>query len=273
MPHIAKHESSGEYYLTDLVALALKANYNVLALQCGFETHLLGINTPKELLELEEILRSEIVAKWIEQGVLIHAASQVRISHKAYLEPGVEITGPCEIYGASRIEQSAQIASHCVIKDSTVASLAKVHSFSHLEKAQVGPNCLVGPYARLRPGAILEESSHVGNFVELKKTRLGAHAKANHLTYLGDAEIGAKTNIGAGTITCNYDGFNKFPTKIGENAFIGSNTALVAPVTVGAGALVGAGSTITHDVPENNLAITRSKQKNFPHKPLPKEPD
>ena len=273
LPQIAKNELSGEYYLTDLVAIALAANYNVQAIESGSDAHLLGINTPKELLELEEILRAEIVANLISHGALLHSADLLRISPQSTVEPGAEITGPCEIYGASYISSGAEIESHCVLKDSTVAGGALIHSFSHLDHANVGQDCLVGPYARLRPGAILEEASHVGNFVELKKTRLGQGAKANHLTYLGDAKIGAHTNIGAGTITCNYDGFNKFPTEIGENAFIGSNTALVAPVKVGANALIGAGSTITHDVPESNLAISRSKQKNYPHKPFPREPE
>ena len=143
---------------------------------------------------------------------------------------------------------------------------AEIRSFCHFEDAHVGEAALVGPYARLRPGAVLEEASHVGNFVELKKSRLGNGAKANHLTYLGDSEIGAGTNIGAGTITCNYDGKHKFKTTIGEGAFIGSNTALVAPVRVGDGALIGAGSVITKDVPDGEMGIARGRQKNLPRK-------
>ena len=182
------------------------------------------------------------------------------------VEPGAELFGPCELYGHTRIASGAVIESHCVISDSSVEAGAVVHSFSHMDHASVGPDCLVGPYARLRPGAVMETASHIGNFVEMKKARLGEGAKANHLTYLGDAEIGARTNIGAGTITCNYDGVNKYKTVIGEHAFIGSNTALVAPVTVGAEALVGAGSVITKDVPESHLAVARGKQVNLRRK-------
>jgi bifunctional UDP-N-acetylglucosamine pyrophosphorylase/glucosamine-1-phosphate N-acetyltransferase len=158
------------------------------------------------------------------------------------------------------------VASHCVVRDCRIEAGAQVRSFSHLEDAQVGAGALVGPYARLRPGAVLEEQSHVGNFVELKKARLGKGAKANHLTYLGDADIGEGTNIGAGTITCNYDGVHKYKTSIGNRAFIGSNTALVAPVRVGDEALVGAGSVITKDVPEGALGIARGRQKNLPRR-------
>ena len=202
----------------------------------------------------------------LASGVIIHAAASVRVGLLAEVEPGVELTGPCEIYGHSRILRGASVASHCVIRDSVVSNGAQIRSFSHLEGAHVGDDALVGPYARLRPGAVLESQSHVGNFVELKKARLGRGAKANHLSYLGDADIGAGSNIGAGTITCNYDGKNKHVTKIGQRAFIGSNTALVAPVSVGDDALVGAGSVITIDVPAGELGIARGKQKNLPRR-------
>lgn len=166
----------------------------------------------------------------------------------------------------SRVARGACIESHCVLRDAVVAEGAVIRSFSHLEKAEVGPGALVGPHARLRPGAVLEARAHVGNFVELKKARLGQGAKANHLSYIGDAEVGEGTNIGAGTITCNYDGTNKHKTVIGPRAFIGSNTALVAPVSVGEQALVGAGSVITKNVPDNTLAVARGRQTNLPRK-------
>ncbi len=150
-----------------------------------------------------------------------------------------------------------------------VAEGATVHPFSHVEKAEIGPGCVVGPYARLRPGAVMEEGARVGNFVEMKKARLCKGAKANHLTYLGDAEVGPGANIGAGTITCNYDGLHKHQTVIGEGAFIGSNSALVAPVTIGARSLVGAGSVITKDVPDDSLAIARGRQTTMPRRGNP----
>ncbi|MBQ7608236.1 MAG: bifunctional UDP-N-acetylglucosamine diphosphorylase/glucosamine-1-phosphate N-acetyltransferase GlmU [Desulfovibrionaceae bacterium] len=263
VPKIERNALSREFYITDLVALALAAGYRVDGIVLGRDTNLLGVNTPRELSMMEEYKRAQIVDQLIDSGVVMHAPDLVRIGPFVEIEPGAEITGPCEVYGKSRICAGARVSSHCVIRDSVIESNARIHEFSHLDCAHVGRKALVGPYARLRPGAELCEQSHVGNFVELKKARLGFGAKANHLTYLGDAEIGAGTNIGAGTITCNYDGVNKHKTVIGDTAFIGSNTALVAPVTIGEGALIGAGSTITRDVPAGSLAVARGKQKVF----------
>ncbi|MBR4741834.1 MAG: bifunctional UDP-N-acetylglucosamine diphosphorylase/glucosamine-1-phosphate N-acetyltransferase GlmU [Desulfovibrio sp.] len=263
LPKIERNVVSGEYYITDLIELALSQNCRVMGIVAGYDVSLLGVNSPKELVKMEDILRAEIVAKHLENNVILHAAESVRISPWVEIEPGCEIYGPCEIYGHSRLCRGSVVESHCVLRDVLLEEGCVVRSFSYLEGATVGPQCLVGPYARLRIGAILERSSHVGNFVELKNTRLGEGAKANHLSYLGDALIGARTNIGAGTITCNYDGQKKHQTIIGEHAFIGSNTALVAPVRVGNEALIGAGSTITVDVPEGNLGVGRARQKNL----------
>ena len=254
LPQVGNKNKSGEYYITDLVALAVARKYRVRGVRCGRDAALLGVNAPRELAQMEETLRTRIVEGLLDAGVMLHAPDAVRVGPRALVEPGAELTGPCEIYGVSRVARGASVASHCLIRDCELAAGAEVRSFSHLEGAVVGP------------GAVLEEASHVGNFVELKKTRLGRGAKANHLTYLGDAAIGAGSNIGAGTITCNYDGKHKYQTFIGERAFIGSNTALVAPVSVGEGALVGAGSVITKDVPAGELAIARGRQKNLPRK-------
>ena len=261
LPRLQNNNKSGEYYITDLVALALQCGYKVRAISCGDDPNLLGINNPLELARSEELRRADIVRTCLEAGVIIHAPDLVRIGPNAVVEPGAEIFGPCEIYGKSHIAGGAVVESHCRIEHSIVAADAIIHSFSSLDHAEVGEECLVGPYARMRPGAVMERASHMGNFVEMKKARLGEGAKANHLTYLGDAEIGAGTNIGAGTITCNYDGVHKFRTTIGERVFIGSNTALVAPVSVGDNALVAAGSVITKNVSEGMLAVTRAKQK------------
>lgn len=266
LPRLGNTNKSGEYYITDLVGLAVAEKYNVLGVRCGRDDGLMGVNSPLELERMEETLRARRVRDLLTSGVIIHAADSVRVGLLAEVEPGVELTGPCEIYGCSRVLRGASVASHCVLRDSIVSSGAQIRSFSHLEGAQVGEGALVGPYARLRPGAVLEAQSHVGNFVELKKARLGQGAKANHLSYLGDVDIGAGSNIGAGTITCNYDGKNKHITKIGQRAFIGSNTALVAPVSVGDDALVGAGSVITMDVPAGELGIAREKQRNLPRR-------
>ena len=266
LPRIGNNNKSGEYYITDLEALGLADGLCVRGVNCGADESLLGVNSPAELARMEELLRGRIVRQLLASGVTLHAPELVRVGPFAEVAPGAEITGPCELYGHSHVEAGARIESHCVLMDSVVCKGARIRSFSHLERAEAGENTVVGPFARLRPGALLEPESHVGNFVELKNARLGPGAKANHLSYLGDAEIGAAANIGAGTITCNYDGKHKHRTSIGAHAFIGSNTALVAPVTVGDGALVGAGSVITKDVPAGELAVARGRQKNLPRK-------
>jgi bifunctional UDP-N-acetylglucosamine pyrophosphorylase/glucosamine-1-phosphate N-acetyltransferase len=266
LPRLTNENKSGEYYITDMIALGLAENCTVLGVECGRDDALLGVNTPGELAQVEELLRARTVGRLLESGVIIHAPESVRVSPLVAVKPGAELCGPCEISGCTLIARDAQVSSHCVVRDCVIGVGAEVRPFSHLEGARVGAGALVGPFARLRPGAALEDASHVGNFVEVKNALLGKGAKANHLTYLGDASVGAGANIGAGTITCNYDGRHKYKTTIGERAFIGSNTALVAPVSVGDNALVGAGSVITKDVPEGELAVARGKQKNITRK-------
>lgn len=266
LPRLGNANKSGEYYITDLVALAAAEGFSVRAVDCGRDEGLLGVNSPLELTCAEELLRTRTVANLLASGVIVHAPDELRVCPFAQIAPGAELFGPCDIRGRTQIKRGATVDAYCVIRDSVLHENASIRSFSHLENASVGESALVGPFARLRPGAELEAESHVGNFVELKKARLGRGAKANHLSYLGDADIGAGANIGAGTITCNYDGKHKYQTKIGAKAFIGSNTALVAPVSVGACAIVGAGSVITKDVPDAELAIGRAKQKNIPRK-------
>ncbi|WP_235893921.1 bifunctional UDP-N-acetylglucosamine diphosphorylase/glucosamine-1-phosphate N-acetyltransferase GlmU [Oceanidesulfovibrio indonesiensis] len=265
---LTAENAGGEYYITDLVGHGLEAGLQVEGVPAaaartsgdGDVLRLLGINSPRELVRAETHLRESIVDALLGAGALLRSPEQLRVGPHVVVEPGAEIVGPCEIYGRSVIESRARVESHCVVTESRVEKGAVIHSFSHLQGAHVGPMCSVGPYARLRPGAILQEKAKVGNFVEVKKATLGPGAKASHLTYLGDAEIGADVNIGAGTITCNYDGKRKHVTRIEHDVFVGSNTALVAPVTVGAHALIAAGSVITQDVPENALAVARSRQ-------------
>ncbi len=253
---------SGELYITDLVELAVGNGFKAEAFCHGSDPRLLGINSPRELSEADELLRRRIVESWQDKGVLVYSPSSMRIGPQVALEPGVVLHGPGEIYGKSAIAAGVEIETHCFLRNAQIGGGTKMRSYCHIEDAVVGANCQVGPNSRLRPGAVMEDESHIGNFVEMKKARLGKGAKANHLTYLGDAEIGPGTNIGAGTITCNYDGKNKFKTVIGARAFIGSNTALVAPVTVGDNALIGAGSVITQDVPSDSLALARGRQVN-----------
>lgn len=257
---------SGEYYITDLVALAAQTGLRVAAIVCGDNPDLLGVNNPAELIRSENRLRAQIVQRHLEAGVILHQPDSLVIGPFVTLEPGAELAGPGHYLGTTHVCRGASVEAYCHLRHVHIGSGVRIQPFSHLESATVGPRCTVGPYARLRPGALLDEGAHVGNFVELKKTRLGPGSKANHLSYLGDSEIGAGVNIGAGTITCNYDGKNKHKTVIEDGAFIGSNTALVAPVTIGPNSLVGAGSVIIKDVPENTTAVARGLQKHWPRR-------
>ncbi|HEY4251221.1 MAG TPA: bifunctional UDP-N-acetylglucosamine diphosphorylase/glucosamine-1-phosphate N-acetyltransferase GlmU [Roseomonas sp.] len=243
---VRNDNAKGEYYLTDVVALARQDGERAVAVEAP-EAELRGINSRAELADAEAAMQARLRAAAFEAGVTMQAPETVFLAADTVLAPDVVI-GPHVVFGPGV----------------TVAEGAEIRAFSHLEGAAVGRDAIIGPYARLRPGTIVEARAHVGNFVELKAATLGEGAKANHLSYLGDAAIGAGANIGAGTITCNYDGIHKHRTEIGEGAFIGSDTALVAPVTVGARALVAAGSVITEDVPADALAIARGRQANKP---------
>lgn len=263
LPMIKNENKSQEYYFTDIIELAVKNGYLVDSIYFEENRHFLGVNTPKDLSYVESVQQAFIVEKLLQSGVIIHYPESVRISPFAIIEPGVEIYGPCEIYGASYIASGSIIYSHSWIKNTTISHDVCIYSFCHLDTVIIKEKCYIGPYARLRPGCHLEEQVCIGNFVEIKKTQLGKHVKINHLSYVGDAIVGDESNIGAGTITCNYDGENKHHTFIGKKAFIGSNTALVAPLTIGEKSLIGAGSVIIRDVPENMVSIARGKQKNF----------
>ena len=243
---IGNANAKGEYYLTDLVAIARNAGRRVRAIEAD-ANEVLGVNTREELAQVEALWQGARRRQVMLSGVTLQDPGSVFFSHDTELEPDVFVE-PQVVFGPGvRVEAGATI-----------------HAFSHLEGCHVGPGASVGPFARLRPGTVLGDRSKVGNFVETKKTTLGEGAKANHLSYIGDAHIGARANIGAGTITCNYDGVMKHHTSIGEEAFIGSNTMLVAPVTVGQEAMTASGSVITQDVPAGSLAIARTKQDNKP---------
>jgi bifunctional UDP-N-acetylglucosamine pyrophosphorylase/glucosamine-1-phosphate N-acetyltransferase len=246
LSEVRADNAKGEYYLTDVVALARTDGGRVAAVEAPAD-ELAGINSRGELAAAEAVLQSWLRTAAMDAGVTMTDPSSVFLCADTELAPDVTIE-PNVVFGPG-------------VK---VASGAQIRAFSHLEGCIVGPNCIVGPHARLRPGAELGERLHVGNFVEVKAARLGAGAKANHLSYLGDADIGSETNIGAGTITCNYDGYHKHRTTIGARVFIGSDTALVAPVTIGDGAIIAAGSVITDDVPPDALALARGRQANKP---------
>ena len=259
---LRRSNAQGEYYLTDIVALAAKAG-PVGILKAKDSQQMLGINTSAHLQEVEAIFRKKLIAAHQAKGVVFRDPNNTFIAAQVQLAKGAVIGVGVQIYGASSIGVGAQIDGPTFIKDSTIATGATIHSFSHLEGAKVGKGASVGPYGRLRTGADLQEGSKVGNFVEIKRTRLGKGAKANHLAYLGDSVIGEKSNVGAGTITCNYDGGPvKHKTRLGENVFIGSNSTLVAPVDLEDGVFVAAGSTITQNVQKDSLAFGRARQSN-----------
>jgi bifunctional UDP-N-acetylglucosamine pyrophosphorylase/glucosamine-1-phosphate N-acetyltransferase len=262
LPGLTDDNAQKELYITQLVDLACGMGMRVVAVEQGDGPELFGINTPQELIDAENRLCPAIVQEWIDKGVIIRNKAMVRIGPRAELAPGVDITGPCEIYGQSNLGPGTRVHSHCRIENSQLNG-CQVHSFSHIADTQVGKDCSVGPFARLRPGTVLEQGARIGNFVEIKKSVIGKGSKASHLTYIGDSIIGKEVNIGAGTITCNYDGKNKHTTQIGDGSFIGSNTAVVAPVRIGRGVLVGAGTVVTKDVPDDTLCIARAKQKNL----------
>jgi bifunctional UDP-N-acetylglucosamine pyrophosphorylase/glucosamine-1-phosphate N-acetyltransferase len=233
----------GEYYLTDAVGLAVARGWACLAIEGPAEEGL-GVNSQAQLAEVGQIVQRRLRERALAQGVIMPAPETVFLAADTEIGPG------------------ALIEPHVVFGPGVrVGPEAVIHAFSHLEKAVVAKGAEIGPFARLRPGSEIGEGAKIGNFVETKNTRLAPGAKANHLTYLGDTVVGAKANIGAGTITCNYDGFGKYPTQIGAGAFIGSNTALVAPVTIGAEAIVAAGSVVTRDVPDDGFAVARARQE------------
>ncbi|MDE2614728.1 MAG: bifunctional UDP-N-acetylglucosamine diphosphorylase/glucosamine-1-phosphate N-acetyltransferase GlmU [Burkholderiales bacterium] len=249
-----------EYYLTDIVAMAVAEGVPVVASRASDETEVLGVNSPAQLAELERRLQRRRAEALMEAGVRL--ADPARFDLRGTLECGsdVEIDVNCIFEGAVQLGDDVRIGAHCVIRDATVGAGAVIHPFTHIEGATVGPGALVGPFARLRPGAELGRDVHIGNFVEVKNSTLAAGAKANHLAYLGDATVGERVNYGAGSITANYDGANKHRTVIGADAHIGSNCVLVAPVTIGAGATIGGGSTIAKDAPPAQLTVARAKQ-------------
>ena len=259
LPQLQPQPPKGEYYLTDAIELAAKAG-RLKAIEHDDLTEVTGVNDPVALSELESEARQRINRHWMSQGVRFidplttYVDMDVTLSPDVVLEPGVFLRG------RTRIGPGARIGAGSHLTDCQVAEKAALHPYTVAENATVGPDCSVGPFARLREGTVLEQGAKIGNFVETKKTRLGKGAKANHLSYLGDAEVGAAANIGAGTITCNYDGAQKHQTTIGEGAFIGSNTALVAPIEIGEEALVGAGSTLCESVPDKALALARAKE-------------
>ena len=257
---LSNRNAQGEYYLTDIVAMAVADGVPVTAAQPGAEWETLGVNSKVQLAELERTRQRNIADALLEQGVTLMDPARIDVRGMLSVGRDVSIDVGCVFEGDVVLGNDISIGPNCVLRNVRVRAGTRIEAFCHLEDAEIGAHCRVGPFARLRPGAELDEHVHIGNFVEVKKSFIGAGSRASHLSYVGDTEVGKKVNIGAGTITCNYDGVNKTRTVIGDGAFIGSDTTLVAPVTIGAGAYIGAGSTITRDAPPDKLTLTRAKQ-------------
>ncbi|UDI92961.1 bifunctional UDP-N-acetylglucosamine diphosphorylase/glucosamine-1-phosphate N-acetyltransferase GlmU [Pseudomonas sp. IAC-BECa141] len=263
MSRLSNNNAQGEYYLTDVIEMAVSDGLTVATEQPHDPMEVQGANDRKQLSELERHYQLRAGRRLMAQGVTLRDPARFDVRGEVTVGRDVLIDINVILEGKVVIEDDVVIGPNCVIKDSTLRKGVVVKANSHIEGAVLGEGSDAGPFARLRPGTVLEARAHVGNFVELKNARMGEGAKAGHLTYLGDAEIGARTNIGAGTITCNYDGANKWKTVLGEDVFIGSNNSLVAPVDISAGATTAAGSTITQNVDNAQLAVGRARQRNI----------
>jgi len=263
LSHIEKLSTTnphGEYYLTDMAAVLRRARQRVVVWKTEDSSEVLGANTLAELSAIDQHIRMLKCQQLMAEGVTIFYPATCVIDDEVEIAPDTVIEPSVQILGRSRIGAACHISSYCVIRNSEVGPGVLFHPGCILAEAHIGTGAILGPYSHLRPGSDIGEGAHIGNFVETKKIRIGKGSKANHLTYLGDAEIGAGVNIGAGSITCNYDGFHKHTTVIGDGVFIGSDTTLVAPLRVGKGAYIGAASCITSDVPEDALAVGRARQ-------------
>jgi bifunctional UDP-N-acetylglucosamine pyrophosphorylase/glucosamine-1-phosphate N-acetyltransferase len=264
LKRIDNRNAQKEYYLTDLIQLAVADGVPVAGVKVADAWEAGGVNSKLDLARLERQYQENVASALLEQGVTI--VDPARIDVRGTLECGrdVAIDVNCVFEGAVRLGDGVRIGPNCLVRNCTVQAGTEILAFSHLEDSQIGERCRIGPYARLRPGSRLAEDVHIGNFVEVKASRLGAGSKANHLTYLGDSEIGSRVNVGAGTITCNYDGAAKHRTVIEDDCFIGSDATLVAPVRIARGSYIGAGSTINKDTPAGQLTVARAKQQTIP---------
>ncbi len=252
--------AQGEYYLTDVIGMAAREGRLVVAAHPDTEWEVMGVNSREQLAQLERVHQLEIAQSLMASGVTLADPARVDIRGKLVCERDVTIDVGCVFEGQVNLGEGASIGPYCVLKDTSIAPGARIEAFSHFDGVIVGPSGRIGPFARLRPGTILQNDVHIGNFVEIKASQIGEGSKANHLAYIGDAEIGRHVNVGAGTITCNYDGAHKHRTIIEDDVFIGSDTQLVAPVRVGKGATLGAGTTLSKDAPAGELTISRARQ-------------
>jgi bifunctional UDP-N-acetylglucosamine pyrophosphorylase/glucosamine-1-phosphate N-acetyltransferase len=260
LKELKPNNAQGEYYLTDIIGMAVNEGVPIRTTQPEQEWETIGVNSRTQMAELERIWQKSLANTLLENGVALADPARLDIRGQLTCGADVFIDVGCVFEGRVTLGNGVHVGPYCIIKDADVRDDVQIQAFSHIDQAIVGEGAKVGPYARLRPGAELGRDAHVGNFVEIKNSQIGEGSKANHLAYVGDATVGARVNIGAGTITCNYDGVNKHRTIIEDDAFIGSDTQLVAPVTVGRGATLGAGTTLTKDAPADKLTVSRAKQ-------------
>ena len=263
LPQLSSDNAQGEYYLTDVIAMAVANGLQVSAVIADDPLEAEGINSRAQLAKLERAYQATIAEQLMASGATLADPARIDVRGELTVGKDVFIDINTVFEGKVALADNVVIGPNVTVKDSTVAAGAVINANSVLENATVGEDCDVGPFARLRPGAKLAAKAKVGNYVEVKNAQLGEGSKANHLAYIGDAEVGSGCNIGAGTITCNYDGANKHKTVMGDNVFIGSNSTLVAPITINTDGFVGAGSTISSEVPSENLAVSRAKQRNI----------
>ena len=261
---LGNDNAQGEYYLTDIIAMAVAAGVPVVATQPDSVDETLGVNNRRQLADLERRYQRACAERLLDAGVTLADPARIDVRGELSCERDVRIDVNCVFEGTVMLGEGVHIGAHCVIRNARIGAGTRILPFSHIEDTTMGPACVIGPYARTRPGTELGEDVHLGNFVEVKNSRIADHSKANHLAYVGDADIGQRVNVGAGTITCNYDGANKYRTTIEDDVFIGSDTQLVAPVRVGRGATLGAGTTLTKDAPAEQLTVSRARQITIP---------
>ena len=252
--------AQGEFYLTDVVEHAIEAGFDVVTTQPDAVWETLGVNSKAQLAELERIHQRNLADALLAEGVTLLDPARLDVRGRLTCGRDVSIDVNCVFEGTVSLGDGVTIGANCVLRDAAIGAGTRIEPFTHIDGAQVGVHAVLGPYARLRPGTVLSDEAHVGNFVEVKNATLGHGSKANHLTYIGDADIGARVNVGAGTITCNYDGVNKFRTVIEDDVFVGSDTQFVAPVRVGRGVTIAAGTTVWKDVPEHTLVLNEKTQ-------------
>ena len=260
LSRLVRKNTQKEYYLTDIVALAIQDGVKVSAIQPEHVWETLGVNSKAQLAQLERLYQRERANRLLEQGVTIADPERIEIRGELACGRDVDIDIGCIFEGAVTLGNKVKIGAHCVLKDAKIAAGTELLPYCVIDGAEIGRDCRIGPYSRIRPGTVLENEAHIGNFVEVKNSRIGKDSKANHLSYVGDAVVGKHVNIGAGTITCNYDGAHKHRTVIEDGVFIGSDTQLVAPVTIRKGATIAAGTTVTKDAPAGELTLSRVKQ-------------